>query len=51
MLMKCFMKSALFILGLAAVAVAAEVMADALSANCTRIGSATRHIRLRECRP
>jgi hypothetical protein len=51
MMFKCFMKAVWFIVGLAVVAVAAEVLTDALSANCTRIGSATQNIRVREFRP
>jgi hypothetical protein len=51
MLMKCFMKSVVIITGLAAIAVAAEILTDAVSANCHRIGSSARHIRFRGCRP
>jgi hypothetical protein len=51
MLIKCFMKSVMFIAGLAVVAIVSEIIADALSADCRRIGSSTRCIRIRGCRP
>jgi hypothetical protein len=50
MLMKCFMKSVVVVAGLAVVAVASEIIANAVSGDCRRIGTAVRHIRLRGCR-
>ena len=51
MFMKCFLKSVVYIAGLAIVAVSAEIIADAVSGDFRRIGSSVRHIRVRGRRP
>ena len=49
MFMKCFMKAVTFMVGLAVIAVAAELIADVLTEDCCRIGSSARRIRIRGC--
>ena len=49
-MMKCFMNLVAFVVGLAVIAVAAEIIADVITADCRRIGASVRHIRVRESR-
>ena len=50
MVMKYFLKAVMFIVGLAAVAVSAEILANVFSANFRRIDSAAHGTHIREYR-